>query len=216
MTATIAEQILRIRDVLQDQETETDEEAFSPSIILMQHQDILTSLSRKKLFGEVLWIQAVQGTAQYTLSTTTVGVRMVLYNEGRLDYATEAMLDRWKAGWEYVQGEPQFWTMDKQSPNVIRLVPPPLRSGSSVPLIPPLPMILDPVDNLVVFLYEDRASQANDTSDTLPVPDVWEDPLVYDTVAALLSRETDYQNLPVANACRVIAQLYLQQLGVPR
>lgn len=208
---TLADQILRIQDLMQDAE----EAAFTESLILMQHQDVLTGMSRKKIFGEIVWAQAIQGTAQYVLPATTVGVRTVLYNESRLDYATEAMLDRWKTGWEYAQGEPRFWTMDKQSPNVLRIVPPPLRDGSAIPLSPGLPLMQNPADNFIVFLYEDRASQVNDPLDILPFPDVWEDPLVYATVAALLAREGDYQNLPVATACQNIAALYLQQLGVP-
>ena len=210
MTVTIKDQIDRIQYILQDR----DAEAFSRNAILVQHQEEITRLSRRQLWGEILWIQGVATTAQYSLPTSTVSVRMVLYNEERLDFATEEMLDRLMPGWEDVQDEPRWWTTDGQSPNVIRIVPAPLRDGSAVPLIPPLPMILDPVNNLLIFLYEDRSERANDESDDFTLPECWEDILAYGTAASMASKEGDYQQLPLAMALRELEKIYRNALGI--
>ena len=210
MTVTIKDQIDRIQYILQDR----DAEAFSRNAILVQHQEEIARLSRRQLWGEILWIQAVAYTAQYSLPASTVSVRMVLYNEEPLEYASEEMLDRLLPGWEDVQDEPRWWTMTNQSPNTLRIVPAPLRDGSAVPLIPPLPMILDPVNNLLVFLYEDRSERADDESDDFPLPDVWEDVEVYETAAAMASKEGDYQQLPLAMALRELGRIYRNALGI--
>lgn len=210
MTASISEQIDRIQYLLQDR----DAEAFSRNAILVQHQEEITRLSRRQLWGEILWVNALAGTAQYALPTSTVGIRLVLYDEERLDYATEEMLDRLLPGWEGRQDSPRFWTTDAQSPNVIRLVPPPLRDGSAIPLFPGLPMIQDPRDNILIFLYEDRSGYAGDESDAFPLPDIWEDVLAFETAAMMASKESDYQQLPLAMALRELAKVYRQALGI--
>ena len=210
MPVTIKDQIDRIQYILQDR----DAEAFSRNAILVQHQEEITRLSRRQLWGEILWIQALANTAQYSLPTSTVSVRMVLYNEEPLEYASEEMLDRLLPGWEDAQKEPRWWTMTNQSPNTLRVVPSPLRSGSAVPLIPPLPLIQDPIDNILVFLYEDRSERANDESDTFPLPDAWEDVTAYETAAAEAAKEGDYQQLPLAMALREVAKVYRNALGV--
>ena len=213
MTVTIADQIDRMEYLLQDRAIVGQDKAFDRNFLLTQHKDELSRLARHHVFGNILWINALQGTAQYTLPATTTHVNMVLYNEKRLDYATEAMLDRWHSGWEDWQGDPQFWTMDNQSPNTLRIVPPPLRDGSAIPLIPG-PLFQNSQDNFVVFLHEDRAEQADDASDVFPLPDVFEDILVYETTAEITSRETDYQNLPLAQICRELAALYRNAVGI--
>lgn len=213
MTVTIKDQLDRIQYLLQENTT-TD--TTRRSIINTQHQDEGTRLSRRQLWGEVVWLQGLAGTAHYALPTSTIGVRCVLYNETILHCASEEMLDSLTPGWEDVQDEPQFWTMDNQSPNVIRLIPPPLLDGSAIPVSPGLPMMQDPVNNLLVFLYEDRAVYAIDESNDFPLPDVWEDVLVYETAAELASRESETQNFPLALALRELGRAYLQALGVTR
>lgn len=210
MAATIKDHIDRIQYLLQDRSTE----AFSRNAILVQHQEEITRLSRRSLWGEILWVNALAGTAQYPLPMSTVGIRLVLYDEERLDYASEEMLDRLLPGWESIQDSPRFYTTDNASPNVIRIVPPPLRDGSAIPLSPGLPMMQGPKDNILIFLYEDHADRNNDESDPFSLPECWEDLLVYETTAELASHETDYQNLPLASACRELARLYRNALGV--
>lgn len=210
MTITIKDQIDRIQYMLQDR----DAEAFSRNAILVQHQEEIARLSRRSLWGEILWVNALAGTAQYTLPTSTVGIRYVLYDEERLDYATEEMLDRLLPGWEDVQDSPRFWTTDSQSPNVIRIVPPPLRDGSAIPLSPGLPLMQDPNDNLVIFLYEDHADRNNDESDMFSLSECWEDYLVYSTAAAQASKEGDFQQLPLAAALQELSKIFLNSLGV--
>lgn len=213
MTVTIADQIDRIEYLLQDRQISGHDKAFARNVILTQHADEVTRLARHDLWGNVAWMNALAGTGQYTLPSSATAITMVLYNENRIDFATEAMLDHWHAGWEEWVGEPQFWLIDNQSPNVLRIVPTPLRDGSALPLIPG-PLVQNPIDNLLVFFYEDRSDSVGDESDTLPLADVFEDLLVYETTAELASRETDYQNLPLAAACRDVAALYRKSLGV--
>lgn len=210
MTVQIRDQIDRVQYLLQDR----DAEAFTRSAILVQHHEEITRLARRHLWGEILWVQALAHTAQYTLPTSTVAVRLVLYDERRLDYTTEEMLDRWHPGWEAWQDEPQFYVTDNQSPNVLRIVPAPLRDGSAVPLVPGLPLMQDPKDNIVCFLYEDRALRANDESDDFPLPDCWEDIVTFMTAAAMASKQTDYEHIPLAMALRELSRMYLQTLGI--
>lgn len=212
MTVTITDQIDRIEYILQDRASAGQEKAFHRNIIITQHADEVTRLARHDLWGNVLWINALAGTGQYALQSTTTAITLVLYNENRLDFTTEDMLDHWHPGWETWVGEPQFWLVDNQSPNVMRIIPPPLRDGSAIPVIPG-PLFQNPIDNLLVFCYEDRSESVGDESDTFPMPDVWEDMLVYETTAELASRETDYQNLPLASACHALAKLYWNALG---
>ena len=75
-------------------------------------------------------------------------------------------------------------------------------------------MIFTPVDNLLVFLYDDRSDRANDEPDAFPLPDVWEDICTYETTAAMAGKEGDYQQLPLAMALRELAKLYRNALGV--
>ena len=210
MTVTIKDQIDRVQYILQD----TDAEAFSRNAILVQHREEITRLSRRQLWGEILWINALATTSQYALPTSTIAVRMVLYNEERLDYASEEMLDRLMPGWESLQREPQFWTDANQAANVIRIVPAPLRDGSGIPLSPGLPVFQNPADNLLVFLYKDHAENAGDESDTFSLPEVFEDILAYETAAAMASKESDYQQLPLAMALRELAKVGRNAMGI--
>ena len=106
------------------------------------------------------------------------------------------------------RGEPAYWTDDNQGPNVIRISPPPLRSGSMIPVPTFLPMIYDIVDNLVVFTYEDPNLEVTNEDSVIPVLLDWEDVLVYDTVQALASQEYPEQNIPVADACKQLVDLW--------
>ena len=213
MTTMIKNQLDRIQYLLQENDT-TD--VNRRSIINTQHQDETTRLSRRQLWGEVVWLQGLAGTAQYTLPTSTIAIRLVLYDERMIAYASEEMLDSLDPGWEATANEPQFWTTDNQNPNVIRLVPPPLRDGSAIPLSPGLPVMQAPAQNLLIFLYEDRAGYALNESNDFPLPDVWEDVLVYEAAAELASRESETQNFPLAVALRALSKVYLQALGVTR
>ena len=143
-----------------------------------------------------------------------VTVHEVLYNERALRYATEVALDRRFHGWEALAGEPEYFTVDGQAPNTFRLVPPPMRTGSTTPLFPPVPLALPLPDNLVVFLTEDPSADIENSTDVLPTLLDWDDLLVYRTIRQIAERETQDQNLPVAQLCRQLEQLWGQSLGI--
>jgi hypothetical protein len=205
----LSEQIARVRDVLQ--QTSTD--STITSNIIAAHQESVQKLARVGAFSNILWVNGVTGQSQYTLPNPTVSIEQVIYNEVALRYATEASLDNIVRGWESLLGEPQYWTVDGQAPNVFRLVPSPVRTGSTTPTFPPVPLALPLADNLVIFLTEDPSSQLENDEDVLPTLLDWDDVLVYRTIRQLAERETHDQNLPVAELCRQLEQLWERSLG---
>lgn len=209
MTASIAEQIDRIQRIIQD----TDAVAYSREVVRVQHQEEIARLAREQRIGDILVINAVAGQSLYALPDGNVLVIQVLYNGMRLEYASEEFLDRKYTGWEFDRDHtPKYWTTDNQNPNTVRIVPAPARTGSVLPTIPPAPLVMTHVDNLVVFLYRDFAEQANDEVDTFPLLDIWEDVCVWRTTSELARRETPYQNLPLSTTAQAMAELWLQLL----
>lgn len=197
---TLGDQILRIRDILQEPGTD----ATTVEQIIEAHREAMQDLARRGAFSNILWVNAVAGQSQYTLPAPTVHVDEVLYNEVGLRFTTEKALDRIMPGWEALSGEPTYWIMDNQSPNVLRLVPAPVRTGNAAPHFPPVPLLFDMEDNLVIFLTEDLSSTIENEGDILPTLLDWDDYLVWCTAREMAARETHVQNLPVA---RVLAQL---------
>lgn len=205
----LSDQLERIAWLRQD----ASPDATTISKMILQHQEALATLARTDYFPQIVWINALTAIARYLMPLTVAHIAFVLYNERTLRFVTEASLDRSKPGWERMTGEPDYWTMDNQAPSTIRLVPAPLRDGSAVPIIPGLPIMQDPVDNILVFLYEDVSLQVDDPTDTLPTMLDVDDWLVYATVQALAGQETSEQNLPVSQAAGQIAALWMQLIG---
>ena len=199
----LSEQIDRIRDILQD----TDTSATNISKIVTAHQESLQYLARKELFPQIQWMNAILLQGLYVLPDPVVTINHVLYNERVLRYASETMLDRKYHGWEDLPGEPKYWTTDHQNPNTIRIIPTPKRTGSAIPVIPS-PLFQDMIDNIVVFHTEDVSSDIADVSDVLPTLFDWDDLLVYKTARMLAERETETQNLPVAQLCSQLEALW--------
>lgn len=197
---TLGDQILRVRDILQ----EPNADATTVEQITEAHREAMQDLARRGAFSTIVWLNAVAGQSQYALPASTVHVDEVLYNEAGLRFTTERALDRIMPGWEALSGEPIYWLMDNQSPNVLRLVPAPVRTGSAAPHFPPVPLLFDMEDNLVIFLTEDLSGGVENEGDTLPTLLDWDDYLVWCAARGLAARETHVQNLPVA---RVLAQL---------
>jgi len=206
---TIATQLDRIQRLLQDENAQ----AYTRPQLLIQHQEELSRLALQRLFGDIVWMQGVANQALYILPASTAHIEYVCYNNTALRFVTEETFDRKQTAWEDLSGEPQYWTTDGQAPNTLRLVPQPVRTGSSVPAVPPVPFLQSPIDNLLVFLLFDPAAQANDETDQFPLPDVWEDALVYRTGATTAQWETFFQQLPLAAACRQLSTLWLRPLG---
>lgn len=199
----LSEQVSRIRDILQEINTD-------PTItakIIAAHQESLQVLARKDAFSQVQWVNAISGQALYTLANPTVTISHVLYNERALRYATEITLDRRFHGWEALSGEPTYWTVHNQIPNTIRVVPSPTRTGSTVPVIPS-PLVQDMNDNLVVFHSEDVSDDVRELTDVLPTLFDWDDLLVFKTARMFAERETHEQNLPVAALCLQLEGLW--------
>lgn len=208
---TMQNQLDRIKANLLD--TDDTSRAFGDSLILLQHQHELIRLARERLVGDIRVITGVIDQSFYALPAHTAGVEIILYNGRRLDFATEEFLDRKYAIWEFQRNEePKYWTTDNQNPNNLRIVPAPLRSGSSALTIPASPLVQSYVDNFIVFLYRDVSGDADGAEADLPVLDVWEDVLVWRTTGELARREGPYQNLPVSNLAYTLADLWLESL----
>lgn len=207
MSATIAQQIDRVQILLQD----ADATAFGRPLVLEQHQDEISRLGRTQRVGDIQLIVGVSGQSLYTLTGCVGSPVLVLYNGNRLEYASEEFLDRKYDGWEWSgTEEPQYWTMRNQAPDTLRVIPAPLRTGSSAPVVPPVPFALSLVDNLVVFVWRDYALRAGDEADFFPLLDSWEDVCVWRTAAELARRETPFQNQPLANTATAMADLWTQ------
>lgn len=210
MTVDIAEQIDRIQFLVQD----PVEQDWTRAKILEQHARELTQLSRRNLFGRIEWVNAVADTSQYTLDNVVTETAMVLYNEKILTYASEANLDRRYRGWEGLSREPEYWTVNHQTPQVLRIVPAPVRTGSTTFQFPAVPLPISAVDNLVVFFFEDVGPLADNEGDPFPVLDFVEDVAVWRTTQALAEQEREVQDLALAAVCGQLAALWLRQMGI--
>jgi hypothetical protein len=209
----LSEQLERIQWVLQDLDTGADRLGD----LAQAQQEALATLARRDFFPAIHWLQATAHQAVYTLPAPTVTVQTVLYNEQTLSYVSEAALTRLErqgrqgTAFEGMTGEPRFWTLDHQRPHTFRVVPRPLRTGSTTPIFPS-PLVLPLVDNFVVFVSEDVSADVDDLEDTMPTTLDWEDWLVYETVRAVAARETEAQNLPVALRAGQLADLWLARI----
>ena len=204
----LSEQVLRVRDILQDADTS----ATNISKIMTAHQEVLQQLARKDMFPQIQWVNAIAQQGLYTLPDAVVTISHVLYNARVLRFVTEIGLDRKYHGWEDLPGEPHYWTTDNQSSNnTIRIVPTPKRTGSAIPVIPS-PLFQNMVDNIVVFHTEDISVDMSDEFDVLPTLFDWDDFLVYETARMLTERETPTQNLSVAGFCAQLAELWRQHI----
>ena len=151
------------------------------------------------------------GQAVYALPDQVVDIFHVLYDERVLRYATEKQLDRrFQAQWEDLRGEPIYYTTENQNPGTIRIIPAPVRTGSTVPVITPLSQDIRGTS---------WCSTAKTSLHRLTVPQIrspglldFDDTLVWETVRQLAERETERQNLPVAQCAAQLLALWEQYL----
>lgn len=211
--ATLEETIVRVGHILQEERT-TDP-AQRALVIAQAIQESLTRLARLDAFGQIQWLQGIASQALYTLPTPTVSIAHVLYNSRVLRWATEDALDLRFHGFEALGNkDPLYWSNDNQPPNTIRLVPAPRRTGSTVPVVP-APLIMPLRDNLVVFCTEMpdiHPTLSSAQGELLPTLADQDDLLVWQTARMLAERETQDQNLPVAQVCQALETLWLRLL----
>jgi hypothetical protein len=202
---TLADLATRIQLFLQD----TDVTPGNTAKIIQTINEAAQKLAQFNYFPQLTWVQAVTGTGLYTMPTSNVTIEHVLYNEHALRYITEDAFDHKKSGWEALTGEPKYWTADNVARNTFRVIPRPTRTGSAVPVIPPVPLIMPLVDNFLVFTHEDVSSLSDVSLPTLLDYDDW---LVYYSTFLHASKETPQQNEPVAKNAAALAELTLQFL----
>ena len=203
---TFADQQTRIATLLQD----VDQSPTNVAKYILQHQEELSRLARQKHFSQIVWLRGITNQAIYELPENTVCAEHVLYNQKVLRYTTEQTLDYNGSirTWERSKGEPLYWTDTNLERNAIRIIPPPLRDGTGVPSLTFLPLYQDLHDNILVFTYEDPALDVTNLQSALPVLLDWEDVLVYQTVRALAMFEQPDQNLPLAQSCAALVELW--------
>lgn len=200
----VIDQFERVQWILQDNAVS----ATAVATVIAAQQESAQRLARMDMFTQIQWLNAIADQSLYVLDNPAVDVMYVLYDERVLRYATEKSLDRMLGTWELQEQVPQFWTQNNQNPNTIRIVPAPQATGSAVPIYP-TPLIQDTRGNLVVFFSEDITTQIDDDVDVLPTLLDWDDVLVWDTARMLAERETHTQNLPVAQLCKQLVDLWM-------
>ena len=148
-------------------------------------------------------------------ANVVVSIDAVLYNGEDLHFATEELLDRRQGpGWETLWRSPRYWTTEATPDGtVLRIIAAPLRTGSSTLVLPPVPFPMPWQDNLLVF-YREQPQQTLAEEAMLAMTDVFEDLLIYDTMATLSADEGDVQDLAVAVVYRSMAQLWMTHLGL--
>lgn len=182
---------------------------------------LVTAVATTTLTATAGWSGGVANTATsgdlYLVETpitaqNIVEIAQVYYNGERLSYATERQLDARYDGWEAWTGEPRYWLTDSATtPTELRLVPAPMRTGSAAVQIPPVPFTLDWHDNLIIWLYQDAPDLPAGTT-AHGLPQAYEDLLVYNTVAELSSRQTDFENVSLASLLPALGAVWEQAL----
>jgi len=149
-----------------------------------------------------------------TPTTRVVSIEAVLYDGQDLYYTEELALDRLRPGWELRHTGPIYWSVDNaQTPTVLRIMPSPVLTGSTVPVFPESPLLQDWRDNLVV-VASIHPQESQEPTAALQVLDAYEDALVYDTIARFAGMEGEWQTLGLSTVMQALAQVYSQQLGI--
>jgi hypothetical protein len=213
--STLADVVTRTRHALQDLDAV---QAWQDAQITAALDASIMALARQHVWQGLLWLQAQANVATYAVNaqpgTRIVGIKAVLYNGSELRYASEAQLDRLTPSWEMQRTGPKWWTTDNtESPTVIRIHPPPLVTGSAVPIFPADPLPQRWQDNLVLVVAE-NPQVTIDLAEPLTLLEVFADPVVYETVARLAGGEGEFQALAVSAVAQALAQFFRQRLGM--
>ena len=147
------------------------------------------------------------------VSARIVGVDCCLYNGVELQYATEDRLDRLSPAWELTRTGPKYWSVDStETPSVLRVHPPPLLTGSSVPIFPMDPLAQRWQENFIVVLSH-HPQQTIDAAEEVHLLECYTDAVVWDAVSRLASFEGEWQNLSLSTVAGALAQLVRQRLN---
>ena len=162
---------------------------------------------------------AVDTGDRYVVERPLVTLRIVsvdgcLYDGVELPYATEDRLDRLTPGWELRRTGPKYWSVDStETPSVLRVHPPPLVTGSSVPVFPMDPLPQRWQENFIVVL-SDHPQQTIDAAEEIHLLQAYEDAVVWDAVSRMSSWEGEFQNPSLSTVAGALAQLVRQRLNI--
>ena len=200
----ISDLVDRVGLLLQD----SDHSAWTEDVKRLQVLDEISKLSRMGIFGEILWRNAVAGTAMYSLPETVVKVNAACYDGTVIREATERSLALKNTDWELRAARPQYYTQDLQSQTSVRVNPEPIISGSEIPEFPPLPMLWR-IDKNLIFFTSDNPQTAGGLEQDCMVPDWIEDVIVIRAASKLSGDKGDYEDEEKSYMLDMIAGLFL-------
>lgn len=146
------------------------------------------------------------------LAQRVVAIHAVLYDGTELWRMTPEAMDRLMPRWEQQAIRPKYWSVDRTvTPSVVRIHPPPLLSGSTVPNFPMNPLAQRWEENLV-FVVSQHPQQTQDAEEVLHCLVAHEDGLVFETAGRIARMQGQWQNLSVSAGAQAIAALY-RKLG---
>ena len=204
---TIASLLDRIGLYTQD----SDHAAWSEGEKRLQLLDSMARLARQDLFGAIAWHRGVAGQPLIDLGAATISPVEIVYDGRSLRRVDDVSLARHDRHWESVSQTPQVYTTLLEAPQTVRLVPAPVVTGSDVPQIPGVPMMQQEAANVLAWTFVNPQGDDVDFHGS----EVVEDVVVYETVAALCAKATDYQDLGKAAAFRALAEMLLKAITAP-
>lgn len=202
---TIATLLERVSLYTQD----TDHMAWTEAAKRTTLLDAIATLARQEHFGEIEWHQGRAGEPLVGLSPGTMSVAEVVYDARSLRRVDDQSLARHTRHWETIARTPQLYTTLLEAPETLRLVPAPTQTGSDVPRVPGLPVVMHEAANVLAWTFVNPQGDAED----IHLPEIYEDIAVFETVASLCEAATEYQDLAKAMTFRGLATLLMQTIA---
>lgn len=202
---TIATLLERVGLYTQD----ADHTAWSEGEKRLQLLDTIARLVRQDVCGEIAWHRGLAGQPLIALGSATISVTEIVYDGRSLRRVDDVSLARHDRHWETVSKTPQVYTMLLEAPQTVRLVPAPVLTGSDVPQVPGVPILQQEAHNVLAWTY---VNPQDSDEEVFQCAEVFEDIVVYETVAALCAKATEYQDLGKAAAFRALAAMLLSAL----
>ena len=173
-----------------------------------QLREEMVRLSRQQLFGAALWQPVLAGEAEYLFPDALVAFQEVLYDRRSLRVVGEEALTRLQRDWDRRPGTPQYYTVPLEPPQTVRLIPVPQHTGRTTPPSATVPLAVAAEDNLVAFAWVHLQQSATE----FDLPEMVEDYLVFQTVAALSGQFSEYHEHSRSQAFAALAKLILEEL----